>query len=102
MTPEQLTQSKIYKKEFEDAKTTDERRAELVAWVQERAAEDGETQACWNCKKLVVMLDWHEGVAEGHIYSHDGMREYRISRVCEFCFDKLTAEPEEEDESVDA
>jgi hypothetical protein len=37
-------------------------------------------------------------LAEGHIYSLAGEAEYRISKSCEYCFDKEFGDDEEDDE----
>ena len=47
---------------------------------------------CINCGHEIF---WSSNLAErkpGCIYSRAGIREYRISGMCEHCFDKLTGE----------
>jgi Pyruvate/2-oxoacid:ferredoxin oxidoreductase delta subunit len=58
--------------------------------------EPGYDMRCMNCKKAVFYAPHPEGLIEGHVYSQNGMLEYRISRYCEFCFDKVTEEDEED------
>ena len=59
-------------------------------------------QVCSNCHKPVIYLDqteivnFKEAVFEGHIYSREGLDEYRISGHCEYCFDKICWEFENE------
>lgn len=38
-----------------------------------------------------------EEQTKGMIYSPAGYREFKISGICEACFDELTKEPEEEE-----
>ena len=52
-----------------------------------------------NCGKRVVFIEDLEGRLPGHIYSRSGVDEFKISRCCEFCFDKLMKEPEETKET---
>jgi hypothetical protein len=94
MTKEQLTQAMAYQQEFESIYTSDERRAELLTWLQERAIEDGVNQTCVHCKKVVIYAESYKAFIEGHIYSYDGKQEYLITRSCEFCFDKIAADAE--------
>jgi hypothetical protein len=42
---------------------------------------------CIVCKKAIRCGASETG--EGAIYSHAGIKEYRISGMCEHCFDKL-------------
>lgn len=93
------------KKEFEHPGTSDERRVQILQYVQAGAQEwaDGRVTGpghprlmCINCKKAYFFAPWSEGLIEGHIYSDAGAREVHLSGMCEYCFDKLTAEPEEE------
>lgn len=43
---------------------------------------------CLSCKRP----------AEKHCYSRAGLAEYRISGLCEECFDRLTMPPEEDED----
>lgn len=51
---------------------------------------------CLNCKNKVFFVEHTHALQPGHIYSQLGAKEYHISMMCEYCFDKITAEPEEE------
>lgn len=68
---------------------------------RKRALETYPGQVCRNCHKPVIYLDQTEivnfngAIFEGHIYSPEGLDEFRISRNCEYCFDKITEEFDE-------
>lgn len=47
---------------------------------------------CINCKKLVYWSNYEKLDEEGNIYSDAGMDEFRISGLCEYCFDKIMQE----------
>jgi len=80
--------------EWEASATTEERRTEIAGEVQTLAADKSRT--CLHCKKEIVYLPHHTALIEGHVYSLDGYTEVSITGLCEFCFDRITAEPEEE------
>lgn len=69
---------------------------------RKRALEIYPGQVCRNCHKPVIYLNreeivnFKEAVFEGHIYSPEGLDEFRISRTCEYCFDKICEEFENE------
>jgi hypothetical protein len=52
---------------------------------------------CLNCGKRPLFILHSHAVCKGHIYSELGRTEFGISQLCEFCFDEITAEPEDED-----
>ena len=54
------------------------------------------SNCCVRCKSLFVWgpMDF----TPGRVYSEDGVRETHISRLCETCFDDITAEPDPDDE----
>jgi len=85
-------------KEFETEGTTRERRVELLTLVQEGANEAQMGRPCPVCKNYLFFAPHDEALIEGHVYSRDGVAELRITGYCEFCFDRITAEPEEEEE----
>lgn len=62
-------------------------------YERERAARG----TCLSCKEAVFFVAHNHAQREGHIYSDAGLSEFRISGFCEYCFDKVTAEPEEDD-----
>lgn len=47
---------------------------------------------CLFCNQTVYFKLDTEARSKGHIYSEAGKREFRISGVCEACFDEVTAE----------
>lgn len=52
---------------------------------------------CWDCKQEVFTdLDFTKAWRPGHIYSQAGIAEFRISGTCEYCFDKMCDELEED------
>lgn len=56
---------------------------------------------CTSCKAKVFFISTTEAFCEGQIYSEEGVREYtRNSGFCEFCFDALFREEEEEPASA--
>lgn len=81
--------------EFETSTTTRERRIELLTLVREGANEAKVGRPCPRCKNYPFFAPYDEALIEGHVYSHDGVAEIRITGYCEFCFDLITAEPDE-------
>ena len=56
-------------------------------------------ERCLNCGKPGYYYPADEAFAPGHCYSEAGAREFqRISSTCEFCFDYIVREPDEDDE----
>lgn len=45
---------------------------------------------CINCGHEIFWEKSRRSTRPGHIYSEAGLREYKISGMCEYCFDKLT------------
>lgn len=43
---------------------------------------------CISCKKPIFYSADGKAEKEGHIYSCAGQNEYRITALCEYCFDK--------------
>ena len=85
--------------EFETRATTDERRIEILTLVREGSNESKMGRPCPRCKNYPFFAPHDEALIEGHVYSHDGMAEIRITGYCEFCFDLITQEPDEEEEA---
>jgi len=83
-------------KEFETSTTTRERKIEILTLVREGANESKMGPPCPRCKNYPFFAPHDEALIEGHVYSHDGMTEIRITGYCEYCFDLITAEPEED------
>ena len=87
--------------EFEDRATAPERRVAILTLLREGANEAKMGRPCPSCKNYVFFAPFHEALIEGHVYSNDGIAELRITGYCEFCFDRITAEPDEEEEDND-
>jgi len=45
---------------------------------------------CVECTHATYHVPGKWAIAPGHTYSDLGVREFRISRLCEWCFDKIT------------
>jgi len=84
--------------EFKTSTTTRERRIELLTLVREGSNEFKIGRPCPMCKNYPFFAPHYEPLIEGHVYSHDGMAEIGITGYCEWCFDKITIEPEEEED----
>jgi len=50
---------------------------------------------CISCKKPIFYSADGKAEKEGHIYSCAGQNEYRITALCEYCFDKAFEIPED-------
>jgi hypothetical protein len=85
--------------EFETRTTPRERRVSLVMLLQEGANESKMGRPCPMCKNYPFFAPHDEALIEGHVYSHEGLAEIRITGYCEFCFDRITMEPDEEEET---
>lgn len=72
-----------------------DKRPRILKVVQRIAKVSGNTLFCIECRKLVAHLPNSIAVGKGHIYSHDGANEYRMTKLCEFCFDVLMHDPED-------
>ena len=73
---------------------------EFNAAVNEvRGIEEGGNAPKWptcvNCKHIIFFYPADKAYIEGHTYSRAGMSEIHITHLCEFCFDKITEEPED-------
>lgn len=77
--------------------TTRERRIELIRLLQTSADEAKMSRPCPRCKHYPYFVPHDEALLEGHVYSQAGMDELPITGYCEFCFDLVTKEPDEED-----
>lgn len=82
--------------QFENTETTDERRVELLKLLQISSDEAKIGPRCPRCKHTPFFVPYDYALLEGHVYSDAGMNERRITNYCEFCFDLVTAEPEDE------
>lgn len=85
--------------EFERSTTTRERRVEIVGYLRDASNEAKISRPCPRCKNIPFYAPHDEALIEGHVYSHDGMVEAtQITGYCEFCFDLITQEPDEEEQ----
>ena len=65
-------------------------------------AEADPPQKCIACHKPGYDYPADRAYAPGHCYSPSGVREFTsISSCCEFCFDHMMREPDEEQEPMD-
>ena len=102
-SPERLALLENLHAEWMDSKTTDQRRVEIALEVQGYAVEEMPESKCIHCKKAGVYLPYEYALIEGHVYSHEGMEDYtNITRVCEYCFDKMCAEADPTDADIPA
>jgi hypothetical protein len=62
-----------------------------------REVVDRKQATCINCHQPFKF--GKRGDPGVNVYSNDGWREVGISGMCEMCFDEVTADPDEEDES---
>jgi hypothetical protein len=92
-----LEEKQALEREFEDKSTTRERRIELLTLLQEGANEAKMGRPCPRCKNYLFYAPHDEALIEGHVYSRDGLAEIRITGYCEWCFDLITQEHDEEE-----
>lgn len=92
-----LDQKMACQVEFENPDTTRERRIELLTLLQEGSDESQMNRPCPRCKHVPFYAPYDEALIEGHVYTHDGLLELQITGYCEYCFDLITKEPDEED-----
>jgi hypothetical protein len=84
--------------EFEDQETVRERKVQILMLLQEGANEAKMGKPCSVCRNYMFFAPNDEALIEGHVYSHDGLAEIRITGYCEFCFDQATLHEDEEEE----
>ena len=84
------------REQFYNPETTDERRVELLRLMQTSADDLKMGRQCPRCKHYPYFAPHDEALLEGHVYSDAGMEELKITGYCEFCFDLITKEPDEE------
>ena len=65
-----------------------EDRAQLMALLPETA--------CVSCEKQMFFSE-DQPTQEGQVYSDVGLKETRITELCEHCFDNITMPDEDED-----
>lgn len=59
-----------------------------------KLASEHESPKCLD-GEVIFFAEDTEAFGPGHIYSRDGLAEFRISRLCEYHFDEAFAEDEE-------
>ena len=84
--------------EFNSERTTRERRVEILGYLRDTSNEAQISRPCPRCKNVPFYAPHGEALIEGHVYSRDGVAEIRITGYCEFCFDLVTQEPDEEEQ----
>lgn len=100
-TKERMQELGALQVEFDREATTDERRVEILLKVQVWAAEEQPESHCVICKKNGLYIPYDYALIEGHCYSEAGMQEYtRISKVCEYCFDKMHKDFDPDDDDI--
>jgi hypothetical protein len=57
---------------------------------------------CYLGGEPVFWYPWERSLVPGHIRSESGRREYKISKCCEYCFDKAFATSESSEWSEEA
>lgn len=75
--------------EFEFEATTDERRMEILKAVIQYMERISINSSCKHCNHKVFFASYGKALCEGHIYSQNGLDEFYISSICEYCFDEL-------------
>lgn len=68
-------------------------RLECQKLSEQAESDEGYTYTCTQGEK-VFFYQYDHALIPGHIYSGDGIAEFRISKVCEYHFDKWMAEPD--------
>lgn len=91
------TERSRVREQFYNPETTRERRIELLRLMQTSADEVKMGRQCPRCKHYPFFAPHDEALLEGHIYSQAGMDELPITGYCEFCFDLVTKESDEEE-----
>lgn len=80
---------------------SDEHRVRILKQIQVWAHEEQPESHCVICKKNGLYIPYDYALIEGHCYSEDGMREYTgISKVCEYCFDKMHKDFDPDDDDI--
>lgn len=65
---------------------------ELFSLTPSEAIQQG---ICISCRQRIYYSADGKAEKEGHIYSCAGQNEYRITALCEYCFDKAFEVPED-------
>ena len=89
------------RREFENPEASRELRVTLLMLLREGANEAKALRPCPFCGNYPFYAPHDEALIEGHVYSEQGLAEIGITGLCEFCFDRVTAEPEEKEEESD-
>lgn len=85
------------REQFYNPETSREKRIDLLRLMQNSADEAQMGRQCPRCKHYPFFVPNDEALLEGHVYSDAGMRELPITGYCEFCYDLITKEPDEEE-----
>lgn len=88
-SPDRISELAQMAKEFDEETTSEERRVELVTALRDFAEEELPDSRCVHCHRGGFSVPYTHALIEGHCYSPAGVADYtRITKVCEFCFDK--------------
>ena len=71
---------------------TIEQQVDHMSAMAEQGMADGTYLSKCIYGEAVYYVENDKGLKPGHIYSKDGMAEYKISRCCEFHFDEMFKE----------
>lgn len=82
--------------EFENPDTEEARRVEILTLLRDGADEAQMGPKCPRCRHYSFHAPYDYALIEGHIYSDAGAAEVYITGYCEFCFDEITEEPDED------
>lgn len=88
----------LVRSQFNDPETSRERKTDLLRLLQTSADDVKMGHPCPRCKHYPFFAPHDEALLEGHVYSDAGREEIKITGYCEFCFDLITMEPDEEEE----
>lgn len=69
---------------------------------EESVGNPNEWPTCVLCHHIGFYFSADRAHDEGHVYSTAGLSEWRITLTCEFCFDRVTADPSLTEEEQEA
>jgi hypothetical protein len=84
--------------ESEVSVTSEPSDLELVRAAQAVASGERDALHCIQCQWVIVFWPYGRALCPGHVYSEAGRREVAITYLCEWCFDEIAVEPDEDEE----
>lgn len=104
MSPQQRTAISDYMGSvWNNPSTTERQRKALLRYsrivINTQFAQ--EAPRCVECKQPFIYVPNFGALIEGHIYSGAGLREVKITQLCEFCFDEITRDDVEYEPPVE-